>query len=1332
MAIRIVRNEQGNCINFYGSSNPTYWNACLSGEVDSTDSNAVNVINDIITAETGTTQYEFFRIPYTEFVDAQGNGFADAQAAADYITAQANVVGLGGGGTDLIGIDVCFKLDDTSTSVMLDNGYAYGVNTIKAVEESGNISIKSFLGDITYFVNLEVGRVCNGIDDSIIPGGLNDVINWLNELFTVGAFQEVVISDPFSTLVADVNGVPSGYTLEGSTVVDPVGDAIATNSSSGNYAGLLSEATIDQPGEYFTFDIQGEGQIGFGLVHTQQSFDDGYFSGSSTYADPTSFAVGNSAHYGFQFSHWFHPTPNGSWTNYGANTSYSMQPGWYSANTEFEARDEWLAGDPIKIRVGLDENGYIAIYSLKDDGTTWVKHARTSYPATDGSEFRLGVKFANASSKVYSAPKVHRLDSASAPTTLGDQTISTFGDGLTGTISGGGVSAISIDGLANDGFISNQVINAVGEFYEFTWSGGPAWFGLFSENEYDLSDLTTSADADEDWTANGNAKLNDFVYYGSKAFGSNGDISNKIGDLPYSGALNAGTGNYFARVGFDSQGRASVWVSNDGGSSFTLYHHATTTAAAGDYKFIWIPANNGAVIESLEQGTISSAPVMNFRYIESPDGYYSYPLFATQEEANYYNLISGGAGTSHTHVYADDPTNTTWYMPEAYNQMNYGLTPVEDGVTTFNGNTITWTEITSLTNADLVPAAFADTTYTVDELSQLNIQTQPVDVDYSTTFSGLEGVLDTIVAGVAGALTGTAPEVTGDNVANPSDTYTIGVIRSNNYGSSQGEITLVVNNLTAPTVTPITGFTHEAASTALVDSDTMDDGSVVKITEVIGDGERLVIDREWITRNVIPAISPQSGTRRVKIGFGNDSGNPSLDWSTYQTENFWIAYEYLCDDNSRAGDNFRLRPYVENSLMANVGVGGLSSSTAGLYDVVFINDNGDVKIGALVESQNIDASTKVFDTNDSAWNWEYVQSTGTIGDKSIYIQIDNCQMDIDTNNLNEYSEPVPTTSLTNWNKALNFSGGSEHLAQVTTDSNRNALKMNGASSIVAAPTAGQTVTSGHPWATAIVFQTPNNTTNQHIWNLGEGAGTNDDNIYLRMTGSNGELYFGWGRTGVGYNEYHIGNFGGSYNQSTGQWWGIYIGFNGTRLSATDATAANLVNAFDIRLMGTNDVTPVFSNLYNVGNDVNNWTSTGVRMDRQFTGDFTIGGRGANRSFHGKVAAMVVTALRCGVAMPTDAEIKLMLTDPQKWLTDYKVGNAFRLPWQTSDAGFNFSMNDGSSSYSTQVWLMGDGTNDSYSNGIRNQVLPTDQNYTKLQLNSMVSNDFETVNISGLS
>ena len=67
--------------------------------------------------------YEFYQVPFTEFVDADGNAFADAQATADYITQKANVIGNEGAGIDAIGQTICFDLDDTNTSIMLDNGF---------------------------------------------------------------------------------------------------------------------------------------------------------------------------------------------------------------------------------------------------------------------------------------------------------------------------------------------------------------------------------------------------------------------------------------------------------------------------------------------------------------------------------------------------------------------------------------------------------------------------------------------------------------------------------------------------------------------------------------------------------------------------------------------------------------------------------------------------------------------------------------------------------------------------------------------------------------------------------------------------------------------------------------------------------------------------------------------------------------------------------------------------------------------------------------------------------------------------------------------------------
>ena len=92
----------------------------------------------------------------------------------------------------------------------------------------------------------------------------------------------------------------------------------------------------------------------------------------------------------------------------------------------------------------------------------------------------------------------------------------------------------------------------------------------------------------------------------------------------------------------------------------------------------------------------------------------------------------------------------------------------------------------------------------------------------------------------------------------------------------------------------------------------------------------------------------------------------------------------------------------------------------------------------------------------------------------------------------------------------------------------------------------------------------------------------------------------------------------------------------------------------------------------------------------------------------------------------------MVTDPMQWLQDYKVGESYRRP-QHSNNSSNFQVGgSGNMALATQVWLMGDGTNDSYSNMIRNQVNIGDQNNTKLNMISMVSNDIQNVNIDGLS
>ena len=94
MAIRITRNEAGNCITFVGSSNPAYWNSCLSAQLNEGDPNRVDIINDIRTSNDPTTQYEFYAVRFEDFADRDNNAFTSAQEMVDYVNANANVIGL--------------------------------------------------------------------------------------------------------------------------------------------------------------------------------------------------------------------------------------------------------------------------------------------------------------------------------------------------------------------------------------------------------------------------------------------------------------------------------------------------------------------------------------------------------------------------------------------------------------------------------------------------------------------------------------------------------------------------------------------------------------------------------------------------------------------------------------------------------------------------------------------------------------------------------------------------------------------------------------------------------------------------------------------------------------------------------------------------------------------------------------------------------------------------------------------------------------------------------------------------------------------------------------
>lgn len=538
-------------------------------------------------------------------------------------------------------------------------------------------------------------------------------------------------------------------------------------------------------------------------------------------------------------------------------------------------------------------------------------------------------------------------------------------------------------------------------------------------------------------------------------------------------------------------------------------------------------------------------------------------------------------------------------------------------------------------------------------------------------------------------------------------------------------------------VTTVTGITLEGPSANQTGTNLFDagDNGWLSIDEPLGAGQRLVLSGAFLA-DVADAMGDNS-----LVSFGLKDGNWANTISSAVPSGFEGGMRISIYRASAT--NFQLYGYNgdTSSTTTILGGGTLYNPSQFLNYNAFLevtSSGNNVRVGyALTSTSNANtvayadwASTTKIQSGDQGYGIStvdvMVQGFAISGTDTTDAN------DIDWTALTEIPVPTPTAPLTTpWTRALDFSGSAERAQMVSTSTSHNPIMMGGVSTTVAAPSvAGQTSnnTNARPWATAIVFQYDGNSSNQHIWNLGEGAGSTNDNIYLRID-STGQVHFGWGRQGA-VNECEVVYLGTSTN--TSHWHGFYIAHNGTRLSGTDATAANLAAAFDIRWFTTNFTGGVFGSWMDNKSTTANWTAgtTGGRMDRTVSGAMTVGGRGSNRNFHGKVASMVVTTLKTGVTMPTDAEISMMVRDPQQWMTDYKVGQTYRLPAGTANYG-PFALNQSGPAYGTQVWLMGDGTSDAYAQ-IRNDVYPSIQNVYPLNMISMVSNDIVTVNIPGLT
>jgi len=950
------------------------------------------------------------------------------------------------------------------------------------------------------------------------------------------------------------------------------------------------------------------------------------------------------------------------------------------------------------IKAVAQADGTITIKENVDDGADLMRFVR-----------RTNVTFGGQTQAQQLTPVVNALNGLFTVTPVGtgadDRFISNtyttnspattvFGD-VTKTISGG--QPIALKGTNNgsefnDGFFtSDNPISANGEYFQFDNSGHDPlkkmMIGLMLTSEVSVAALEDNTVTGEDMDLAVRLKPN--ATYEHSPYGAvieNGMFSNPQRSDEY-------------RAGIDNDGRLFISHYSEQASEWQVIVRSALVTANEEYSLvIFLKQENAACSYVITGKEIYSGPVMTYHYIESPDGDFYYPLFTTEAEANQEDINNGGSGTNHSHVFADEtPTQQTWYMPSTGGTHAGSSAPS-------NTADITYNVISTGADANYAPAAFTITDLTVDENTAVNYQVAPAGATYTTTVSGLPSQLSLSGNNVVG----TAAEVAGTNDVTPSVTSTVTVTRTNSFGSTTSDFDITVTNLDAPAPS-LSSWTHVTGSGAMVDADTLDDDSVMNYDDTTAQGKRVVFSAAFVEGLFNSMGTTGSSLNAVFIGFVADNAN--LQAGSAQGFGWQDADMKL---------GFRL--HIEsNGSKVVTGGGSMTMFGSGTFNrdlVLFHDAPGSGKLISAVTTAGTGATmaTPVF----------YNTSVNAgVGDEQVVIAARETTVDVTDTGIAHYDNPVVSNNLTDWTKALDFSGSNEHAKQVGPQSSYMPIKMSYTGTTVPAHTTDSNKTSdsldARPWATSIVFKTDGNSSNQHIWNMGAGASTGNDNIYLR-TDSFRNLWFQWGREGVGYNECKILS-----SMSTSQWYGVYIAHKGQRYNASDATAANLAGAFDIRVMSSSDS---FASVGTNKSVVNQWTGTGATMDRQIGGDLTIAGRGNNRNFHGKVAATVMTTLKYNEVMPNDAEIKLIITDPKKWISNHKLEEIHRISNAVSQTTWN---SYASNTYgATQVWLMGDGSSDSYANGIRNEVYPSDQSYTKLQLNNMVSNDIETVSIPGLS
>jgi len=1207
MAIRITRNEQGNCITFVGSSNPAYWNACLSAQINATDTSRIDIINDIRSANSAETQYEFYAVSYLEFADKDGIAFASAQELVDYINVNANVsapadINIGYKGV----FDASTNLAPTDASPV--NGDWYYIGTAGTIDT----------------VDYEVNDIIKYSDTDTAWGQVKSAFATVTELES----SALDFYDHY------VDGDYTG-TIRSGTAIHPysdLADAIAASNPRDTIfiEGVISIANSSGPAFTLPHGLHFYGAAESYVQYTTYDANNGdifLYEGTDNSQDFlfNNLRIKNAGGYGIHLKKLSKITiedcviSNNGWNGQGLSTIAAEAGsvlGYDSTNTALQS---FYAGANASNGGGMRIEESTQVLIVGNTITKNLRGMRIQDCGVGGGGFiTRNQSTQNVESGIYLAAG---LTYAGCQNITVSMNVSAYNSN-NGLLSIGGInnkfSQNEVNGNWNAGFCSwgaaNTTLRDCGLYdnnrsqYNGIGNTGDAKASIQINEAYDLLGTTITVNPAFRFIAE---ILDTQVHY--TGLGSN---TEKIGFLITS-AVGALANNSKNIIKVDDVG----FIGQDYAIDLSEVDVSNLRLSLGDNSF-----------QSITYKAVKAPLVGN--YNELP---FSNHVMEVPE--------------------VDVVVDTLKHM-----------ITLTEGV---GGNTIN--------------------TYQANELTSV-IQNGHVDI--------LQANSDKI-------------QLRGLSLGN---VYINGIVAGSNINTMNDSL-------------------NAAFNMSLVEYKQFLESEV----GVSGGGN--VATFYYIESPDNNFEYPLFKTQAEAEAFSTENGGSGYNTQTYDddlTNTTWYVPTVLFVDNGTSAPLNGVYG-TSTSIIWNIQTTAADANYAPTFtDIVYTIQEGsavniqykpqgdtDVYNVTNIPTGYADTGNAIVGTADEILDGIDIQHTINV------TRANDFGSDTGIITLNVTDDPTnnATSNSTSWTKTLDFSGSNEHLKQVSNLSFANALRMDHKALTTTAPTWATGTSASHhakPWATAVVFNIDNNTSHQVIWNQGGGANNGNYNIYLKVL--NKRLYFGWGREGTGYNECMIHPTPSAPTGFLGHnaWYGVYIAHNGTRLNATDATASNLADAFDIRLMNS------AGNNWTLGSNLSvaaAWTSTGYRMDELIDDVFSIGGMETNRSFQGEIASMVITTLKKDVAMPSDAEITKMIKDPTGWLTDYKIGNNYRYNVSNSS---NFQIGVLQPSLATQVWLMGDGTDDFYFNGIRNQVYSAEQNYGKLQFNNMQSTDIQNVSINGLS